>query len=71
VIEVVVPRSPTAQGGLAKEPQQQQEDHDTNNEDKDEEEYNPLSNTEVEKLYRDADKVETFGVEALVPTGKL
>jgi hypothetical protein len=39
-----------------------------NNED---EEYSPLSNTEGEKLYRDAKEMESFGAEALVPTGRL
>jgi hypothetical protein len=31
----------------------------------------PLSETEIEKVYRDADEVESFGAEAPVPTGRL
>jgi hypothetical protein len=33
--------------------------------------YPPLSNTEVEKMYCDADEVESFGANALVPTSRL
>jgi hypothetical protein len=58
VIELVVPKSSTAQG-LPAEVQQQPEDHDV--EDKANEEYPPLSDIEVE----------SFGVEAPVPTGSL
>jgi hypothetical protein len=65
----VVPKSLGAQGTPIEE--QQQQDHDINNEDKDNEEYSPLSNTKVEKLYRDANKMESFGAESLIPTGKL
>jgi antitoxin component HigA of HigAB toxin-antitoxin module len=68
VIELVVPESPMARGSPTGE-QQQLEDHDV--EDKTEGEYPPLSDTEVEKMYRDADKVESFGAEAPVPTGRL
>jgi hypothetical protein len=68
-IELVVPGSPVAQGAPAEE--QQEEDHDVNNEDKDDEEYSPLSDTEGEKLYRDIEEIESFGVEALVPTRRL
>jgi hypothetical protein len=64
----VVPESPTARGSPAEE-QQQPEDHDV--EDKANEEYPPLSNTEDEKMYRDADEVESFGAEAPVLAGKL
>jgi hypothetical protein len=69
-IELVVPDSKAAQGAPAKE-QQQEEDHDGNNEDEDDEEYSPLSNNEGEKLYRDADKRESFSAEAPIPTGRL
>jgi hypothetical protein len=34
-------------------------------------EYSPLSGNEGEKLYRDADERESFGVEALIPTSRL
>jgi hypothetical protein len=64
----VVPSSPAAQGAPAEE---QQEDHDINNEDEDDEEYSPLSDNEEEKLYRDADERESFGVEVLIPTSRL
>jgi hypothetical protein len=63
----VVLESPAAQRSPTEE--QQQEDHDI--EDKVEEEHPPPSNTEVERIYRDADEVESFGVEALIPTGRL
>jgi hypothetical protein len=50
VIELVVPKSPTAQGSPAEEQQQQQpENHDV--EDKADEEQPPLSDTEYEKMY--------------------
>jgi hypothetical protein len=68
-IELVVPESLAAQGAPAEE--QQQEDHDVNTEDKDDEEYSPLSDTEVKKMYRYADEVGSFGAEALVPTDRL
>jgi hypothetical protein len=66
----VVPGSPTAQGTPTKE-QQQQEDHNVDNEDEDDEEYSPLSDNEGEKLYRDVDERELFGVEASIPIGRL
>jgi hypothetical protein len=67
-MELLVPESPMAQG-LPTEEQQQSEDHDI--EDKANEEYPPLSDTEDEKMYQDADEVESFRVEAPVPDGKL
>jgi hypothetical protein len=68
VIELAVPESPTAQGSPAEE-QQQLKDHDV--EDKANEEYPPPSDTEDEKMYRDADEVESFGAKALILTGML
>jgi hypothetical protein len=62
-IELVVLGSPAAQGTPDGE-QQQQQDHD---EDKDDEEYSPLSNTEGEKLYRDAEEIESFGLKLRFP----
>jgi hypothetical protein len=59
-IELVVPESPTAQDSPAEE--QQPEDPGT--EDKMDEEQLPPSDTEPEKLYRDADEVESFGAES-------
>jgi hypothetical protein len=59
----VVPESPTA------EEQQQPKDHDI--EDKANEEYPPPSDAEDEKMYRDANEVESFGIEAPVLTGRL
>jgi hypothetical protein len=64
----VVPESPTTQDSPAEE-QQQPKDHDI--EDKVNEEYPPPSNTEDEKMYRDADEVESFGIEAPVLAGGL
>jgi hypothetical protein len=67
-IELVVPESPTAQDTPAEE-QQQLGDHDT--EDKTNEEHPCPSDTESEKMYRDADEVESFGAEAPVLAGRL
>jgi hypothetical protein len=63
----VVPESPTTQDSLTEE--QQPEDPDT--EDKTDEEQLPPSDTESEKLYRDADKVESFGAESPILVGRL
>jgi hypothetical protein len=67
-IELVVPESPTAQDSPAEE-QQQPEGHDT--EDKTNEEHPPPSDTDAEKVYRDADEVEPFEAESLILTGRL
>jgi hypothetical protein len=64
----VVPESPTAQDTPAKE-QQQPEDHNT--EDKTNEEHPTPSDTEDEKMYRDADEVESFGAESPILAGRL
>jgi hypothetical protein len=66
-IELVVPESPTAQDSPADE--QQPEDRST--EDKTDEEQPPPSDTEPEKMYRDADEVESFGAESPILTGRL
>jgi hypothetical protein len=66
-IELVVPESPTAQDSPAEE--QQPEDPST--EDKTDEEQPPPSDTEPEKLYRDADEVESFRAESLILAGRL
>jgi hypothetical protein len=67
-IELAVPESPTAQDSPTEE-QQQPEDHDI--EDKTNEEHPPQSDTESEKMYRDADEVESFGAEAPILSGRL
>jgi hypothetical protein len=67
-IELVVPESPTAQDSPTEE-QQQSGGHDT--EDKTDEEHPPPSDTEAEKMYRDADEVESLRAEAPVLTGRL
>jgi hypothetical protein len=64
-IELVVPESPTAQDSPAEE--QQPEDPGT--EDKTDEEQPPPIDTEPEKLYRDADEVESFGAESPILAG--
>jgi hypothetical protein len=64
----VVPESPTAQDSPAEE-QQQPKDQDI--EDKVNEEYTPSRDAEDEKMYRDADVAESFGVETPVLTGRL
>jgi hypothetical protein len=56
-----------AQDSLAEE--QQPEDYGT--EDKTDEEQPPPSDTEPEKMYRDADEVESFGAESLILAGRL
>jgi hypothetical protein len=66
-IELVVPESPTAQDSPAEE--QQPEDPGTK--DRTDEGQIPLSDTEPEKLYRDADEVESFGAEPLILAGRL
>jgi hypothetical protein len=66
-IELVVPKGPTAQDSPAEE--QQPEDPGT--EDKTDEEQLPPSDTEPEKLYRDADEVESFRVESPILAGRL
>jgi hypothetical protein len=63
----VVPESPTAQDSLAEE--QQLEDPGTK--DKTDDEQLPLSDTKPEKLYRDADEVESFGAESPILAGRL
>jgi hypothetical protein len=50
------------------EEQQQPEDHNT--EDKTNEELPPPSDTEDEKMYRDADEVEFFGAESPILAGR-
>jgi hypothetical protein len=64
----VVPESPTAQDSPAEE-QQQLGDHDTK--DKTNEEHSSPSDTEAEKMYRDADEVESFRAESSILTGRL
>jgi hypothetical protein len=64
----VVPESPAAQDSPAEE-QQQPKDQDI--EDKANEEYTTPSNAEDEKMYRDADEVESFGVKTPVLAGRL
>jgi hypothetical protein len=66
-IELVVPESPTAQDSPTEE--QQPEDHGTL--DKTDEEHPPPSDTEPEKMYWDADEVESFGAESSILAGRL
>jgi hypothetical protein len=63
----VVPESPTAQDSSVEE--QQPEDHNT--EDKTNEEHPPPSDTKDEKMYRDADEVESFKAESPILAGRL
>jgi hypothetical protein len=63
----VVPESPTAQDSPAEE--QQPEDHGT--EDKTDEKHPSPSDTEPEKMYRDADEVESFEAESPILAGRL
>jgi hypothetical protein len=66
-IELVVPENPTAQDSPTED--QQPEDPDT--EDKTDEEQPPPSDTELKKMYRDADEVESFRAESPILTGRL
>jgi hypothetical protein len=63
----VVPESPTTQDSPAEE----QQPEDPGIEDTTDEEQPPPSDTEPEKLYQDADEVESFGVESPILTGRL
>jgi hypothetical protein len=63
----VVPESPTAQDSPAEE--QQPKDHGTK--DKTDEEHPSPSDTEPEKMYRDADEVESCGAESPILAGRL
>jgi hypothetical protein len=67
-IELVVPGSPTTQDSPAEE-QQQPGDQDI--EDKTNEEHPTLSDTEAEKMYRDANEVESFEAESPILAGRL
>jgi hypothetical protein len=66
-IELVVPESPTARDSSAEEHQPE----DPGTEDKTDEGQLPPSDTKPEKLYRDADEVESFGAESPILAGKL
>jgi hypothetical protein len=66
-IELVVPENLTAHDSPAEE--QQPEDHGT--EDKTDEEQLPPSNTKPEKMYRDADEVESFRAESPILASRL
>jgi hypothetical protein len=66
-IELVVPESPTAQDLPAEE----QQSEDSGTEDKTDEEQLPPSDTKPEKLYRDADEVESFRAESPILDGRL
>jgi hypothetical protein len=63
----VVPESPTAQDL----PVEEQQPEDPGTKDKTDEEQLPPNDTESEKLYRDADEVESFGAESPILTGRL
>jgi hypothetical protein len=66
-IELVVPESPAAQDSPAEE----QQPEDCGTEDKTDEEHPPPSDTEPEKMYRDAGEVESFRAESPILTGRL
>jgi hypothetical protein len=65
-IELVVPEILTAQDSPVEE--QQPEDHGTG--EKTDEEHPPTSDTEPEKMYRDADEVESFRAESPILAGR-
>jgi hypothetical protein len=52
-------------------PAKEQQPEDLNTEDRTNEEHPPPSDTKDEKMYRDADKVESFGVESPILAGRL
>jgi hypothetical protein len=51
--------------------EEEEEEEGNDGEDEDDEGYTPLSDSEQEKMYRDADEIKTAGNEALIPTSKL
>jgi hypothetical protein len=65
----VVPENPEAQDASVEEHEMQ--NNNVYNEDDDDKEYSPLSDSKGEKLYRNAKEFESFGIEALVPAGRL
>jgi hypothetical protein len=67
-IELVVPERPTTQDTSAEE---QQQPEDQNTEDNTNEEHPHPSDTEDEKMYRDADEVVSFGAESSILAGRL
>jgi hypothetical protein len=66
-IELVFPESPAAQDT----PTEEQQPEDQGTEDKTNEEHPPPSDTESEKMYRDADEVESFRTESPILAGRL
>jgi hypothetical protein len=66
-IELVVPESPTTQDS----PSEEQQPEDPGTEDKMDEEQLSPSDTEPEKLYRDADEVESFRAESSILASRL
>jgi hypothetical protein len=66
-IELVVPESPTALDSPAGE----QQPEDPSSKDKTDEEQLPPSDIEPEKLYQDADEVESFGAESPILASRL
>jgi hypothetical protein len=83
-VVVVAPEEQEPQGAMAEELQLlQDEENDANNndnhndenhdddEEEEGEEYTPLSDSENEKLYHDADELKSFGNEAPIPTDRL
>jgi hypothetical protein len=50
---------------------EEQQPEDLDAEDRTNEEHPPQSDTEDEKMYRDADEVESFGAESLILAGRL
>jgi hypothetical protein len=47
------------------------EEEGNEDEDKDDEDYTPLSDSEKDKVYHDAEEIKTAGNEAPIPTGRL
>jgi cobalamin biosynthesis protein CobT len=53
------------------EDNEEEEEEGNDAEDKDDEDYTPLSDSEKEQTYRNADEIKTAGNEALISTGRL
>jgi hypothetical protein len=66
-IELVFPEIPAAQDT----PTEEKQPEDQGTEDKTNEEHPPPSDTESEKMYRDADEVESFRTESPILAGRL
>jgi hypothetical protein len=64
-------REKTCQSHNHDDDHEDDEEEGNEDEDKDDEDYTPLSDSEKEKVYHDADEIKTIRNEAPIPIGKL